>query len=91
MQRNIYVTIPPEYEPLVEQIDEFCEESGFSRSSFFRNLLCEVFDFTPTEQCRDRDSRGRIKYLRACLKIQLYLTIGIGLINLRRESVALNL
>jgi DNA helicase-2/ATP-dependent DNA helicase PcrA len=29
--------------------------------------------------------------LRACLKIQLYLTIGIGLINLRRESVALNL
>ena len=57
------MTIPPAYEPLVEQIDEFCEESGFSRSSFFRELLCEVFDFTSTEQCRDRDSCNRIKHI----------------------------
>lgn len=45
----INVAFTPEYDPLIEIIDEACEACGISRAGLVRSLLCDTFEFMPAK------------------------------------------
>ncbi len=43
----INIAFTPEYDPLIEIIDEACDACRISRSGLIRSILCDIFEFTP--------------------------------------------